>query len=346
MNVRTTFAKCLAVVVICSLASFSARSQALLSSSDANAPGSETPANTKPMAPAAPVKAKQGRAVYTGPTNIVVLLATPMLDAEGKQRVDPDGNLMFNPPARQIRDKKGHPVYDDGKAPVFQTATNLGYDEKGKKIVAKKVKPLKMTPISISVGTLTVDGWTGKARLNYDIADLKYLYIYAPGIGTSIVSQNPFPGATEQPQGFNDQVLKITVDGHPIELSSEKRLVGKKPQSAWVMVDRGFVLPAKFPVFGYGTTIRPPYVWPGSKENIASNGPLQAPPLPADVRPVLLLAPCPVGMMRVSGPSGRPGQEAVDQPCVSIYPHLKITPAIAPSTTASSSAVPPPNPGH
>jgi hypothetical protein len=353
MNARTTFAGFLAVGIICSSASFPARSQALRPSSNANVADSQTPAvsptiqgSAKPMAPVARAKVNKGKVEYTGPTNIVVLLATPMLDGEGKQRVDPDGNLMFNLPARQIRDKKGHPVYDDGKAPVFQTATNLGYDEKGKKIVAKKLKPAKMTPISISVGTLTVDGWTGKARLNYDIADLKYFYIYAPGIGTSIVSQNFFPGATEQPQGFNDQVLRITVDGHPIELSSEKRLLGKKPQSAWVMVDRGFALPAKFPVFGYGTTTRAPYVWPGSKQNVASNGPVQAPPLPADVRPALLLAPCPVGMMRVSGPVLRPGQEAADQPCVSIYPHLKITPETAHSTTASSSATPPPSPGH
>ncbi len=122
-----------------------------------------------------------------------------------------------------------------------------------------------MTPLSITAGTLTVDGWTGKARLNYDIADLKYLYLYAPGIGTTIVSRKAFPGAKEQPGAFNGTTLRITVDGHTIEVASEKQLLGKKPEPAWVMVDRGFLLPAKFPVFGYGTVTKAPYAWPGSQ---------------------------------------------------------------------------------
>src|ERR1035438_1513354 len=81
-----------------------------------------------------------------------------MLDSEDKQRVDPDGKPMFNPPVTQIRDTKGHPVFDADGKPVFATATNPGYDEKGKKIAVKKEKPPKMTPVSISAGTLTVDG--------------------------------------------------------------------------------------------------------------------------------------------------------------------------------------------
>jgi hypothetical protein len=175
-----------------------------------------------------------------------------------------------------------------------------------------------MTPVSISAGTLTVDGWTGKARLNYDIADLKFLYLYAPGIGTTIVSPSPFPGAKEQPGAFNNTTLTITVDGHPIELSSEKRLLGKKPQSAWVAVDRSFMLPARFPVFGYGITTKIPYAWPGSKDAIAGNGAIKAPPLPPEVSPTLLLTPCPAGMMRPAGPPVLPGQKAPIQACVPI----------------------------
>jgi hypothetical protein len=249
-----------------------------------------------------------------------------MLDSEGKQRVDPDGKLMFNPPVQQLRDKKGHPVFDAAGKPVFASTTNLGYDEKGKKLVAKKVKAPKMTPLSIAAGTLTVDGWTGKARLNYDIADLKFLYLYAPGIGTTIVSQNPFPGAKEQAGAFNDKSLKIVVDGHPIELASDKRMLAKKPQSAWVAVDRGFLLPAKFPVFGYGSTTKAPYAWPGSKENALAKGAVAAPPLPADVTPTLLLAACPAGMMRQAGPAVLPGQKAVVQPCVAIQPATAAAP--------------------
>ena len=293
-------------------------------------------AQAAPIAPAksAATKSQKGKKVYTGPTTIVVLPATPMLDGEGKQRVDPDGKLMFNPPVQQIRDKKGHPVFDEAGKPIFQTATNLGYTEKGKKITAKKAKPPKMTPISINSGTLTVDGWTGKARLNYDIADLKFLYIYAPGIGITIVSQNAFPGAKAQPESFNDKTLRITVDGHPIELTSEKRLLGKKPQAAWVAVDRGFLLPAKFPVFGYGATTKPPYAWPGSKQSVEASGVVRAPELPTDVRPTLLLAPCPTGMMRPAGPVVLPGQKAPVQACVPIKT------ASVPSTAATPSAAP------
>jgi hypothetical protein len=268
--------------------------------------------------PGAPAKARKGKDSYTGPNTIVVLPPTPMLDSEGKQRLDPDGKPMFNPPVQQLRDKKGHPEFDPDGKPVFQSASNLGYDEKGKKIKVKEVKPPKPTPVSIADGTLTVDGWTGKARLNYDIADLKFLYIYAPGIGVTIVSNSPFPGAKEQAGAFNDKTLRVTVEGHPIEISSDKRLLGKKPGTAWVAVDRSFQLPSKFPVFGYGPVNRAPYVWPGSKESAEAGGVVPPPPLPPDVRPALLLAPCPAGMMRPAGPPVLPGQKAEVQPCVPI----------------------------
>ena len=316
MNVRTTLVGILALGLMSIAVSFGAQSQTTTPDNSATpvAPPA-TPTPVKLVTPAAPAK---GKAPYAGPTTVVVLPPTPMLDAEGKQRVDPDGKLMFNPAVSQIRDKKGHPVFDENGKPVFATATNLGYDEKGKKITVKKGKPPKMEPVSIVAGTLTVDGWTGKARLNYDIADFKYLYIFAPGIGTSIVSQNTFPGAKEQAGAFNGKSLRITVDGHPIELASDKLLLGKKPQSAWVAVDRGFLLPAKFPAFGYGTTTKAPYAWPGSKEGAVAKGAIPAPPLPADVRPTLLLTPCPAGMMRPAGPPVLPGQTAPVRPCAPI----------------------------
>jgi hypothetical protein len=314
MIVRRILEKILAFAMLGGLSCFTAHSQA------APPPSANQPANLPSPTSAAHASAKDKHAkdVYTGPTTIVVLPPTPMLDTEGKQRVDPDGKLMFNPPVKQLRDKKGHPVFDGDGKPVFQSAGNLGYDEKGKKITVKKEKPPKMTPVSISSGTLTVDGWTGKARLNYDIADLKFIYLFAPGIGTTIVSPSPFAGAKEQPGAFNNNTLTITVDGHPMELSSDRRLLGKKPQSAWVAVDRGFVLPSKFPVFGYGTTTKAPYAWPGSKEAATAKGSIAPPPLPAEVTPTLLLTPCPAGMMRPAGPPVLPGEKAAVQPCVPI----------------------------
>ena len=264
------------------------------------------------------LKGKKGEQPYTGPTTVIELAPTPMLDEEGKQRQDPDGKLMFNPPVKQQRDKKGHPLFDLKGQPVMQTKDNLGYDENGKKIHPVKEKPPKTVSVSISHGTLTVDGLIGKAALNYEIKDLKYVYFYVPGIGTTVVSNDPFPGAVEQKHAFDDKTLTVTVGEHVLQLSSDNRLLGKSPESAYVLVDKYFSAPAKFPVMGYGPIRVAPYAWPGSKQNGEEKGALEAPPLPADLRPALLLQPCPSGQMRLAGPKVLPGQAAPPQPCVPI----------------------------
>jgi hypothetical protein len=264
------------------------------------------------------VKGKKGQMPYTGPTEIIVLPPTPMLDEEGKQQQDPDGKLMFNPPAKQQRDKKGHPIFDTQGKPVMQTKDNLGYDENGKKLHAMKVKPPKIVSVSISRGILTVDGLTGKAALNYEIKDLKYLYFYVPGIGTTVVSNDPFPGAVEQKHAFDDKTLTVTVGEHVVQLSSDKRMLGKAAESAFVRVDKNFLVLTKFPVMGYGPIRVAPYAWPGSKVNEDLKGAVEAPPLPADLRPTLLLQPCPAGQMRPAGPAPLPGQTAAPRPCVPI----------------------------
>jgi len=280
---------------------------------------SAPPSVPAPVAPAA--KGKKGKVEYTGPTTVVELPATPMLDEEGRQRLDPDGKPMFNPPVKQQRDKKGHPLFDDKAKPVFQTATDQGYDEKGKKLKGKKEKPPKLVKMEITRGTLTIDGMTGKAGLNYDIPDLKYIYLYAPGIGVAIVSNEMFPGATEEKNGFSDKTLLVTTEGHTLEVYSDTRLLGtKKPESAFVRVDRDFKLPTKFPVMGYGTLRVPPYAWPGAKENKAAQGVAQAPPLPKNLRPVQLLPACPAGQMREVGRKPLPGETLPDPPCVAIKP--------------------------
>jgi hypothetical protein len=272
-----------------------------------------------PKSAAAPVvKNKKGKQEYTGPMTVVELPPTPMLDEEGKQRQDPDGKLMFNPPVRQQRDKKGHPLFDEQGKPVMQTKDNLGYDENGKKLHAPKEKPPKTVAVSISRGTLTVDGMTGKAALNYEIKDLKYIYFYVPGIGTTVVSNDPFPGAVEQKRAFDDKTLTVNVGEHVLQLSSDNRLLGKTPESAFVLVDKNFSVPTKFPVMGYGPIRVAPYAWPGSKSNDDVKSTVEAPPLPADLRPKLLLEPCPPGQMRPAGPPTQPGQTAAPQPCVPI----------------------------
>lgn len=294
----------------------SAAPQSALPAEDSKDASSLTP----PKSTATPVvKGKKGKQEYTGPNTVVELPPTPMLDEEGKQRQDPDGKLMFNPPVRQQRDKKGHPLFDELGKPMMQTKDNLGYDENGKKLHAPKEKPPKTVAVSISRGTLTVDGMTGKAALNYEIKDLKYIYFYVPGIGITVVSNDPFPGAVEQKHAFDDKALTVTVGEHVIQLSSENRLLGKAPESAFVRVDKNFSVPTKFPVMGYGPIRVAPYAWPGSKMNEELKGAAaDAPPLPKDLRPTLLLEPCPSGQMRKAVPTVLPGQTAPPQPCVPI----------------------------
>jgi hypothetical protein len=289
---------------------------------------------TKPAAaPAAAAKGKKVKLVYTGPTTVVELPPTPMLDEEGKQRQDPDGKFMFNLPVKQQRDKKGHPLFDLQGKPVMQTKNELGYDENGKKLHALKEKPVKPVSISISNGTLTVDGMTGKAALNYEIKDLKYLYLYVPGIGTTVVSNDPFPGAIEQKNAFDGSSLTVTVSEHVLQVTSDKRLFGKKLESAFVRVDKSFSIPAKFPVMGYGPIRVAPYAWPGSKgTEEPKDATVVAPPLPPSLQPVLLQQPCPQGQMRMAGPTG---QTASPQPCVPIA-LVKTAPT---STTQATSSV-------
>jgi hypothetical protein len=273
---------------------------------------SQTASHSTPITPW-----KKGQP-YTGPTTLVELPPTPMLDEEGNQRQDPDGKLMFNPPVRQQRDKYGHPLFDDLGKPLMQNKDNLGYDENGKKLHPVKEKQPKIVSASISRGTLTIDGMTGKAALNYEIKDLKYIYFYVPGIGTTVVSNTPFPAAVEQKKAFDDKTLTITVREHTVQLTSEKSILGKTPQSAFVLVDKSFLVPAKFPVMGYGPIRVAPYAWPGSKKNEDLNGALDAPPLPPDLRPDPLLPACPTGQMRIPGAAVLPGQSAAVHPCVPI----------------------------
>src|SRR5271170_6255491 len=264
------------------------------------------------------IKGKKGKQVYTGPTTLVLLAPTPMIDEEGNQRQDPDGKLMFNPPVKQQRDKYGHPLFDEHNKPVMQTKDNLGYDENGKKLHPSKEKPPKLVSVSIARGTLTVDGMTGKAALNYEIKDLKYVYFFIPGIGTTVVSNAPFPGAVEQKRAFDDKTLTVTVNDHIVQLTSDQRLLGKAAESAFVSVDKGFTVPTKFPVMGYGPIRVAPYAWPGSKQNAELKDAAEAPPLPADLRPVPLLQACPPGQMRTPGALALPGQTAAQHPCVPI----------------------------
>jgi len=278
-----------------------------------------------PKGPKPPKAPKPAKAVYSGPTEVIKLPPTPLLDEEGKQMLDPDGNPMFNAPVVQKRDKQGHPVFDASGKPVFQTATDKGFDAKGKKIAVVKVKASKSVPVVISRGTFTVDGMIGKAELNYTIPNFKFLYFYVPGVGVAVVSNAPFQGATVQKNAFKGNTLTVTVEDHVLQLGSDKPIVGKRAQGdpAFVHVDRGFTLPSKFPVVGYGQLDRAPYNWPGSKRNAQLAGIITPPPTPKNLLPVQLLSSCPPGQMRKPARTTLPGEMAPEQPCVLITKALQ-----------------------
>jgi hypothetical protein len=277
------------------------------------------PTAAPPAKPDAKEKGKSKKVEYSGPTEVIVLPPAQMVDSEGRPVLDPDGKPMYNPPQKQQRDKKGHPLFDDKGKPLFQTDKDPGYDDKGKKIHVAKEKPPKLVPMHIARGTFSVDGVVGKAALNYDIPDLKYMYMFVPGIGVAIVSNVAFPGATEEKNAFNDRELIVAVGDHKLELASESKLIDKdkKPESAFVRIDRDFTLPSRFPVVGYGTLRVAPYAWPGAKPNAALGGTVEPPPLPKNLQPTLLTAlPCPKGQARLLSPKAEPGKPAVTTPCM------------------------------
>ena len=300
-------------------------------------------ANSLPPAARKTVAPKKGKEVYSGPTEIVEMPPTPMLDDDGKQRYDLEGKPMFNPAVKQQRDKNGHPLFDASGKPVFQTPTNLGYDAKGRKIKVKKVKEPHTTSIEISKGTLTVDGLIGKAALNYQIKDFRYLYLYAPWIGTVVVSSQAFPGGVEQPKAFDQHTLTVTVDEHQFQLYSEKIILSKRQEPAFVSVDRQFKLDSKYPAMGYGKSLQAPYSWPGAKASPESKAYVKPPPVPPSLRQTVLFAACPDGQTRPASTNvGAP-----PEPCVAMAPKAVDPPvtAPAPATEAAPAApetAPPP----
>jgi hypothetical protein len=274
--------------------------------------------------PPKPVKVVVPKVVkkpYTCPTDskeILVLDPTPVLDQEGKQVIDPDGKPLFNAAVKQQRDKKGYPICTPEGKPVMQNKLDMGYDDHGKKIPVPKVKPPKERPIDISRGTYTVDGMMAKAEMNYHIPNLKFIYFYTPGIGIAVISPEPFPGAVMQKTAFKDKTLTVMVGDHILQLASDKQILGKPghPEPGYVLLDREFKLPSKYPVVGYGTVREPPYAWPGSKPNAILKGLVAVPPTPKTFKPVMLLSACPTGEMRQPLPDGfiaLPGAQIPEQ---------------------------------
>lgn len=250
----------------------------LFAAATASASNAVTAATATPLPPA---HAKKLKGRYTGPTQIIVLPPTPVVDDQGAQRLDPDGKPMFNESVKQLRDKKGHPVFDAAGKPVFQTPTELGFDAKGHTIhPPRPIKAPAPEHMAVNGGFLIVDGIVHRAGLNLDIPELHFLYVYAPGIGVIVVSDAPFPAAVPQANAFNGKTLTFKVEKHVFQLSSNDRLL-HKPETAYILVDRRATLPTRLPVVGFGATPRGPYSWPSmhtATQLAASQGSTATPP--------------------------------------------------------------------
>ncbi len=134
---------------------------------------------------------------------------------------------------------------------------------------------------------MTVDGWTGKAGLNYSIMDLKFIYLWAPGIGTAIVSSEPFGKAQLQANAINGHTLTVNVGGHTLQVASDRDLLSGKEliKPAYVLLDTDYVPEnSSYPQFGYGMTASPPYAWPASMANFTGDV-SRAPALPKSLLP-------------------------------------------------------------
>lgn len=169
--------------------------------------------------------------------------------------------------------------------------------KKDKVCQQKRKELLKQKKIGLHVqnGTLTVDGWTGKARLNYDVKNFQYLYVSVPTYGTIVASPEHFPNSTELKNALDGQTLTITTkDDHIVQLASDELLAGKQKHSIFYSVDSNYRQPGNFPSVGYGFVNKAPYAWPGTlpltedqKRRMA-----QAPVLPKGMEAREMTLPC------------------------------------------------------
>ncbi len=236
----------------------------------------QAPATAPATAPAGtPAAAAQSAAPAAAPTTDPTLPAAAPAPAQTAPAAEtPAGTVA---PAAQSGAPVATPVAANGKSKV-----KVPHLPK-----PKKEKPPKMVPVTIERGVMTVDGWTGKAGLNYSIMDLKFIYLWAPGIGTAIVSSEPFGKAQLQAGAINGHTLTVNVGGHTLQVASDRDLLSGKEliKPAYVLLDTEYVPEnSSFPQFGYGVSASPPYAWPASLANYTGDV-SRAPPLPKSLLP-------------------------------------------------------------
>ncbi len=135
-------------------------------------------------------------------------------------------------------------------------------------------------------GIYSVDGLVGKVKLNYDVRGASYLYFFAPGLGTAVVSLEPSQDGVSAPGAYHDGELTMRVGEHTFNLTGVESLVddkGKQPGQLYVRLDRSAWRLSRGPMLGFGAASQAPYEWPGAlptqpAATAAGEGTLAVPP--------------------------------------------------------------------
>lgn len=208
--------------------------------------------------------------VVTGTGLVLLALASVNLSAQSRGVV---GNSL---------------VAENGAAPAFgpPASSVVSTVETTPPVSAARqpqtLKPAHMRALTIERGILTVDGLAAKVALNFQINDLHYLYIYVPGVGTTVISDRPFAGAVAEKNGFDGKTLTVTSAGERLQLTAQNKMLGRR--AAYVKFDPTYGPSSRMPVMGYGNSAAAPYEWPGAMKEI---GHMDAHPVPASMKPIL-----------------------------------------------------------
>lgn len=140
-------------------------------------------------------------------------------------------------------------------------------------------------------GVYTVDGMIAKVKLNYDVNGVSFLYLFAPGLGTAVVSAAPEPDAVVTEATLRESELSFTVGEHRFDLTGVALASNKgvAPAHLYVRLDRGAWRLGRQPMMGFGNVAAIPYQWPGALPSAAGESAEEEkevlPPVPAVLLP-------------------------------------------------------------
>lgn len=137
-------------------------------------------------------------------------------------------------------------------------------------------------------GAYTVDGLVAKVQLNYDIAGVRSLFLFVPGVGTAVVSAQAEPEEKTSPATLESNDLVLLVAGRTLKLSgialsngkgvTLHRLYARLDSTAWNL--------GRHPMVGFGDATAAPYAWPGALQTARPEAAsVLAPPVPVSLLP-------------------------------------------------------------